>query len=662
MDGTMTNSWTIEDSKKLYRIQDWGTPYFSINDKGNIVVFPQGDSQVSLDLFDLVKSLEKRNIKPPLIIRFPEILSDRINRLNKCFETAIKRYGYQGTYQGVYPIKCNPHRHLVENVVQFGQPYNFGLEVGSKPELMIALAVLDNPKTYQKEDSKPLLICNGYKDQEYIETALLAQCLGKQSVIVIEQLSELSLALEISKRLEIFPVLGIRAKLNTKGCGHWENSTGERAKFGLTIPQIMEAINLLKKENRLSCLQLLHFHIGSQISSITTIKDAIREATQIYIQLVKLGASMGYLDVGGGLGVDYDGSKTNSPASKNYNMQNYANDIVAEVKEVCEGENIAMPVLISESGRSIASHQSILIFDVLSTSNCATINLKSPCQDDQLIVHDIWEIYQSISIDNYQESYHDAIQFKEEAISLFNLGHLSLLERAKIENIYWACCSNILEIIQHQNEIPEDLEDLEKSLSSVYHINLSIFQSAPDTWAIKQLFPILPIHRLNEKPTKKAILADLTCDSDGKIDHFIDFRKVKNFLELHSLETNDPDSTFSNSHSLNSLAKLPKYYIGMFLVGAYQEVMGNLHNLFGDTNLVHIIMTSNSYHIEQFIKGDTMIEVLQSLDYNAHELLEQIRLCSEKALQDKKITFAQLQLLRQNYEQSLSGYTYHAVD
>ncbi len=655
-------AWTIEDSKRLYRMEEWGAPYFSINEQGNIVVLSQGKNKASLDLFSLVESLEKRNIKPPLMIRFPEILADRIERLHNCFETAIKRYGYQGTYQGVYPIKCNQHRHLVENIVKFGEPYKLGLEVGSKPELMIALAVLKRSQDHQKKALNPLLICNGYKDKEYLETALLAQCLGKKSIIVIEQLSELYLALEISNRLKILPIFGIRAKLNTKGCGHWQNSTGERAKFGLTIPQIIKAVNLLKEHNRLSCLQLLHFHIGSQISSITTIKDAIREASQIYVELVKLGIPMGYLDVGGGLAVDYDGSKTDSPASKNYNMQNYANDIVAEVKEVCEQENIAMPVLISESGRAIVSHQSILIFDVLSVSNYRKTNPKYPSHEDHLIVHNIWETYQSINPENFQESYHDAVQFKEEAISLFNLGYLSLSQRANVEDIYWACCSLILEIIQQKNEIPEDLENLPKSMSLTYHINLSIFQSAPDTWAINQLFPILPIHRLNEKPTKRAILADLTCDSDGTIEHFINFRQVKDFLELHSLETAQDDSNSLNYPLSHSLPKHPQYYLGMFLVGAYQEIMGNLHNLFGDTNVVHIIMTDDSYYVEQIMKGDNIRKVLNALDYNAEELLETIRLCSETALQAQEITLTQLQCLLENYEQSLTRYTYHTGD
>jgi arginine decarboxylase len=504
------------------------------------------------------------------------------------------------------------------------------------------------------------LICNGYKDKEYIETALLAQCLGKKSIIVIEQPSELHLILEVSQKLEIFPIIGIRAKLNTKGCGHWGDSTGDHAKFGLMIPQIMEVINLLKTVNKLPCLKLLHFHIGSQISSIATIKNAIREASQIYVELVKLGAPMGYLDVGGGLGIDYDGSKSNSLTSKNYNMQNYANDIVAEVQEVCAEKKIKMPVLVSESGRAIASHQSILIFDVLSAaSHYGRITAQKPHTDDNLIVHNIWEIYQSIHLENYQESYHDVVQFKQEGISLFNLGYLSLAERAKMEEIYWASCSKILELIQSQNEVPEDLKELVNNLDSVYYINLSIFRSVSDSWAINQLFPILPIHRLHEKPTKKAILADLTCDSDGKIDYFIDAQGTKKFLEVHSLETDLNDSFRSQKPRLNYLSKRPRYYLGMFLVGAYQEVMGNFHNLFGDTNVVHVTMTTNGYHIEQFVKGDTTSEVLQALDYDAQELLESVRLISEKAWQAQKITLSQLQLLLHNYETILRGYTYH---
>ncbi|MGC1393550.1 MAG: biosynthetic arginine decarboxylase [Coleofasciculaceae cyanobacterium] len=627
--------WKIEDSEKLYRIQGWGEPYFSINAAGHVTVSPKGDRGGSLDLFELVESLQQRNLGLPLLIRFSDILEDRIERLNACFAKAIARYSYQGKYQGVFPVKCNQQRHLVEDLVRFGQPYQFGLEAGSKPELMIALATLKTPDA--------LLVCNGYKDFEYIETALLATRLGQKPLIVLEQLEEVQLVIECSRQLGIEPMLGVRAKLSTKGTGRWGDSAGDRAKFGLTIPEILSVVDQLKAEGMLNSLQLLHFHIGSQISAIGVIKDAIREASQIYVELSAMGANMQYLDVGGGLGIDYDGSKTNFHASKNYNMQNYANDIVAEVKEACEGRQLPVPVLISESGRAIASHQSVLIFDVLGTSDVHS-QTPTPLQEkEHLIIRNLWETYQTLSLENYQEAYHDAIQFNEEAKSLFSLGYLTLIQRARAEQLYWACCQKILEISRTQDYVPDDLEDLEKSMASVYYINLSVFQSVPDAWAIEQLFPIMPIHRLDEEPTRRGTLADLTCDSDGKINQFIDLRDVKSVLELHPLKA--------------EAAKEP-YYLGLFLAGAYQEVMGNLHNLFGDTNTVHIQLTPRGYEIEQVVKGDTVKEVLGYVQYKAEDLVESIRRRTEKALQENRITLAEAQRLLQNYERSLGSYTY----
>ncbi|MBZ8178925.1 biosynthetic arginine decarboxylase [Oscillatoria salina] len=647
-------NWTIEDSEKLYRIASWGEPYFSINAAGHVTVSPQGDRGGSLDLLELVEALKLRNVGLPLLIRFSDILADRIERLHACFAKAIARYNYPGTYRGVYPVKCNQHRHLLEALVEFGKPYQFGVEAGSKPELAIALATLEPVSNYLDNSPNTLLICNGYKDREYIETALLATRLGHFPVIVIEQLEELPLVIDIAQKLCINPVLGVRAKLSTQGTGRWGKSSGDRAKFGLTIPQILSVVNQLAAAEMLNCLQLLHFHIGSQISNISVIKDAIREASQIYVQLTKLGAKMQYLDVGGGLGVDYDGSKTNFHASKNYNMQNYANDIVAEVKEACEETQIAAPVLISESGRAIASHQSVLIFDVLGTNDVPSQPPQPIAEKEHLIIRNLWETYTAINSENYQEAYHDAIQFKEEAISLFNFGYLSLAERARAEQLYWACCQQILEISRQQEYVPDDLEDLEKIMASIYYINLSVFQSAPDTWAIDQLFPIMPIHRLNEEPTQRGILADLTCDSDGKIDQFIDLRDIKDILELHPLvnKSETKPETVSASPS-----KQP-YYLGMFLVGAYQEIMGNLHNLFGDTNAVHISMTPKGYQIEHLVKGDTVAEVLGYVQYNAEDLLERIRRRTEQALQENRITIAESQRLLQNYERSLNNYTY----
>jgi arginine decarboxylase len=625
-------NWTIEQSENLYRIQGWGEPYFSINAAGHVTVSPKGDRGGSLDLYELVNALRERNLSLPLLIRFSDILEHRIDRLNACFAKAIARYNYGGSYRGVFPIKCNQQRHLVADLVRFGKPHQFGLEAGSKPELMIALAMLDTPGA--------LLICNGYKDREYIETAILAQRLGHTPVIVLEQVEEIPLVIEASRSLGIEPFLGVRAKLSTKGIGRWGDSSGDRAKFGLTIPEILQVVNQLREADLLGALQLLHFHIGSQISSISVIKDAILEASKIYVELAQLGANMKYLDVGGGLGVDYDGSQTNFHASKNYNLQNYANDIVAEVKEACEERRLPPPILISESGRAVASHQSVLIFDVLSTSDVPT-DLPEPVQEEEhQIIRNLWETYCTINVENYQEAFYDATQFKEEALSRFKLGYLSLTQRARAEQFYWACCKKILDIARQQDYVPDDLEDLEKIMASIYYVNMSVFQSAPDSWAIDQLFPIMPIHRLDEDPTQRCILADLTCDSDGKIDQFIDLRDVKPVLELHPLKSGEP------------------YYLGLFLAGAYQEIMGNLHNLFGDTNAVHIQLTPKGYQIEHVVKGDTMTEVVSYVQYDAEDLVERIRRRAEQALTEKRITLQESQRLLQNYERSLSRYTY----
>ncbi|BAU43723.1 biosynthetic arginine decarboxylase [Leptolyngbya sp. O-77] len=427
---------------------------------------------------------------------------------------------------------------------------------------------------------------------------------------------------------------------------------GDRAKFGLTVPEIIQAVEKLRAADMLSCLQLLHYHIGSQIPAINVIKDAIREASQIFVELAQLGANMRYLDVGGGLGVDYDGSKTNFYASKNYNMQNYAYDVVAEVKEACEERDVPMPTLISESGRAIASHQSVLVFDVLGTSDVIAEEPEPTTDDDHLILRNLYETWQSITPDTYQEAYHDATQFKEEAISLFGFGYLSLVERARAERLYWACCAKILEIARQQDYVPDDLEDLEKIMASIYYVNLSVFQSAPDSWAIDQLFPIMPIHRLDEEPTCRGTLADLTCDSDGKIDQFIDLRDVKSVLELHPLVRGQ------GADANSELQTTEPYYLGLFLGGAYQEIMGNLHNLFGDTNTVHIQLTPKGYQIEHVVKGDTMTEVLGYVQYDSEDLIESIRRQSEAALQERRITLQEAQLLLQNYERSLSRYTY----
>ncbi len=634
---TDTARWTIEDSEELYRIKGWGEPYFSINAKGNITVSPRGDRGGSLDLKRLVEGLKQRDFQLPVLIRFSEILADRLERLNACFAKAIARFSYDGVYQGVFPVKCNQQRHIVEDLVRFGKPYQFGLEAGTKPELMIALASLNTPGA--------LIICNGYKDESYVETAMLGQKLGQKPIIVLEQVEEVEVAIATAKRLGIHPNLGVRAKLAAKGSGRWGDSAGDRAKFGLTIPEIITVVEKLEAADMLESLQLLHFHIGSQVNAISVIKEAMREACQIYVELISLGAPMGYLDVGGGLGVDYDGSKTSSQGSKNYSIQNYANDVVFHVKDACDARNVPMPTLVSESGRAIASHQSVLIFDVLGTSEAIPEAPKPYRDGEHKLIRELWDVYTTVNIENYQEAFTDAVQFKKEAASLFNLNYLKLTERARIERLYWGCCKKVVALLQQQSHVPEELEHLEKSMASIYYLNLSLFKAALDTWAIGQLFPIMPIHRLTEEPTKRATLADLTCDSDGKIDRFIGPKGTKDILELHSLKSDE------------------SYYLGMFLVGAYQETLGNLHNLFGNINTVHIHLASKAktkqgYTIEHVVRGNTTDEVLQQVQYDPKDMIEQIRRRSEQALQEGQITIEEARKLMDNYKAGMDRYTY----
>lgn len=633
--------WSTEDSEDLYRIKSWGEPYFSINTAGNVVISPQGERGGSIDLMELVGALKRRNLALPLLIRFPDVLQDRLDRLNSAFARAFTRYGYPGVYRGVFPVKCNQQRHLVENLVEFGKKYHFGLEAGSKPELLIALANLTTEGA--------LLICNGYKDDAYVETAILGQRLGRTVLIVVEQLDEVRMVINASRKLGLKPTIGVRAKLSSRGEGRWGISVGDRAKFGLSVPEIVEATEMLKAAGMLDCLQLLHFHIGSQISSIGIIKSALKEAARIYVELANMGADMKYLDVGGGLAVDYDGSKTSFYASKNYNIQNYANDVVAEIKDACQLAKIQYPTLISESGRAIASHQTVLVFDVLGASQVSQAHPAPPDVSEHRLLHNLYETYLSINPENYQEPYHDAVGFKEEATSAFQHGLLTLAARAKAESIYWSCCRKVRDIVRELESVPVELEKLEPDLSSIYYTNMSVFQSCPDSWAIDQLFPIMPIHRLQEEPSERATLADLTCDSDGKIDRFIAHKEdVKTLLEVHSLLPSASDQ--GRPHQ--------PYYLGMFLTGAYQEIMGNLHNLFGDINAVHISMTNDGYEVEHVVRGDTMKEVLSYVQYNSEDLVEAVRRQTEKAVQASSMTIEEAQKLLQNYETSLNRYTY----
>ena len=647
---TAPGLWTAEDGARLYGLDRWGDPYFSVGDEGHVQVHPLGTEDRRLDLVALVQELQGRDLSLPLLIRFDDVLEDRLERLHQAFAQAITTYGYGGRYQGVFPVKCNQQRHVVEQLVESGRHWHFGLEAGSKAELLIALSLVADPEA--------LLICNGYKDQRYIETAILARRLGRQPVVVIEQPDELPRIIAASQALGASPFLGIRAKLSSRSTGRWGSSVGEGAKFGLAAPEVLETIEGLRDAGLLGELRLLHFHIGSQITDIAVLKDALQEAGQIYGELTRLGAPMGYLDVGGGLGIDYDGSRTASAASTNYSLQNYANDVVATVKECCEPHGIPVPTLVSESGRAIASHFSVLVFDVLGAGSLP--GAVPPRQNDEaLILRNLRDTYAAItateaavaaSVEALQEAWNDALKFKDDALAAFRLGYLSLPERGLAEQLTWACCQAIAErlaALPADTPIPEELRALPAALASTYYANLSVFRSAPDTWAIDQLFPVLPIHRLHEKPEGLGSFADLTCDSDGKIARFIDPAghsgrgQVKPLLELHSLRPGEP------------------YWIGLFLGGAYQEVMGNLHNLFGSTNAVHLrLKASGGYQLDHVVRGDTNAEVLEAMEHNPELLLERLRVASEEAIGRGQLRISDARRLMAHLEASLRQTTY----
>jgi len=625
-------AWTTKDSAALYNVAGWSSGYFRINDAGHIEVTPSGPDGPSLDLYDLVLDLQRRGLSIPLLMRFPDILHSRVRTLFGCFENAIAEYGYRGRYRGVYPIKVNQQHQVVDELVRFGHPYGLGLEAGSKPELLAGLVLLDNPDA--------LLVLNGYKDVEYMETALLSQRLGRYPIVVIDRYREVDVLLEVSRRLGIRPHIGVRAKLTTRGAGKWMESTGDRSKFGLTATETVLLVEKLREAKMLDCLELLHFHIGSQISSVRAIKDAMREACRIYVELVKAGAGLKFFDAGGGLGVDYDGSSTNWPSSTNYTMQEYANDVVASIQDACEIASIPHPDILTESGRALVAHHSVLVFNILDV-NEVLAGQSAPQVDthEPPVIQQLVETWRSVSRKNFQEAYHDALQLKEEATNLFNVGLLDLRGRARVEQLFWGCCEAILKIIRELDYVPDDLEALERSLADTYYGNFSVFQSAPDHWAVKQLFPTVPLHRLNERPTRRGVIADLTCDSDGKIDQFIDLRDVKSSLELHPFDGQP-------------------YYMGVFLVGAYQEILGDLHNLFGDTNAVHISLDENGYCIDHVVEGDSVTEVLGYVQFQKQYLVERLRQATEEALRRGLLTFEESALLIRRYEEGLAGYTY----
>ncbi len=625
--------WTTQDSEELYNVHGWGLGFFRVNEKGHLAMTPPG-SHRSIDIKALVDDLHRRGVALPILIRFTDLIKARIESLVSAFSNAIQEYEYSGRYRGVYPIKVNQQRHLVEDLVRFSAPHHLGLEAGSKPELMVVLAMLEDPEA--------LIICNGYKDREYIEMALLARKLGRNCIIVVEKADEIDLILDVSERLKVEPVIGVRCKLSSKGTGRWQSSAGDRAKFGLTITELVDVIDRLKTMGKLGMLQLLHFHIGSQISAIRAIKAAMREATRVYTEMHRMGCPMKYIDVGGGLGVDYDGSRTNFASSMNYDIQEYAYDVVASIRDACDNAGIAHPDIITESGRAMVSHNSVLIFNSLGVSAMVAGTKPVPPGDDadENLV-ELWELHESITVKNLLEPLHDAQEIKEESLARFNLGLMTLEERATIEQMYWAICHKLARTAKDAEYTPEDLEPIEKALADTFFCNFSVFQSAPDSWAIGQLFPVVPIHRLGEEPTRRGVLADITCDSDGKLEKFIDRRDVKHVLELH-----EPNGQ--------------PYYIGMFLLGAYQEILGDLHNLFGDTHAVHVSAVDGGlgYRIDHLVEGDTVKEVLEYVEYDRQRLIQKLRRGIETAIENETLTMEEAAHLIDTYTRGLEGYTY----
>ncbi len=625
--------WTAADANDTYNIPRWGCGYFAVNDQGNLIVQPRGEGNGAIDMKELIDELAARGIQLPILLRFSDILRARIELLCSAFTGAMKEYGYGGQYRGVYPIKVNQNRTVVEEIIEFGRPFHYGLEAGSKPELLAIMAI--------HQDDESLIVCNGYKDEEYIETALLASKMGKTVILVVEKPDELDHIHRVSERVKIKPSLGIRARLSSRGAGRWEQSGGDFSKFGLSAAEMVEAIDKLKAWGQTDTLKLLHFHLGSQISAIKSVKNALREAGRMYVELYKLGAKgLSYVDVGGGLGVDYDGSQTNFASSMNYTVQEYANDVVFAIKEICDADQVPHPNIVSESGRAVAAHHSVLVVNVLGVTEFTTHVPAQLAKPVPPLVNNMWETYQGVSAKNLLESYHDAVEYKDQVLQLFNLGHLSLENRVLCENLFWAICEKVLHLSRNMAHVPEELEGLEKALSDTYFCNFSMFQSVPDSWAVDQLFPICPIHRLNEEPTRRGTLADITCDSDGKIDSFIDLRDVKHVLELHKKGDQD-------------------YYLGIFLVGAYQEILGDLHNLFGDTNTVHVQLSpEGDYDVKEVVAGDTVSEVLSFVDYSPSDLLGRLRGKVESALRRKLMTIEESRTLINRFRQGMIGYTY----
>ena len=623
--------WRIEDSEDLYNVKGWGGRYFSINEKGHMTVTPK-EGCASVDLPELVDELALRDVSAPMLIRFPDILDDRINRIDSCFKEAAKEYEFNGKNFVVMPIKVNQMRPVVEEIVSHGKKCNIGLEAGSKPELHAIIAL--------NTDSDSLIICNGYKDEEFIELALLAQKMGRKIIIVIEKLNELKTTAKIAKRLKVTPNLGVRIKLASSGSGKWEESGGDGSKFGLTSSELLEALDYLEEHDMMDCLKLVHYHIGSQVSKIKKINVALREAAQFYVQLYKMGYHIEYVDMGGGLGIDYDGTSSSSPSSVNYSIQEYANNAIYTIVDACDKNELPHPNVICESGRALTAHHSVLIFEVLETTSLPKWDDdEEPEEDDHELIKELYESWDELNKSSSLEIWHDAQEIREEALNLFSLGLLDLKSRAKIERLFWSIAREVNHIANDLKRVPEDFTSLPKLLADKYFCNFSLFQSLPDLWAIDQLFPIIPIQRLDENPTHLATLQDITCDSDGKITNFV-AKSTQHTIPLHS---------FSDKEH---------YYIGVFLVGAYQEILGDLHNLFGDTNAVHVSVDEKGYYIDQIIDGETVADVLEYVQYSPKKLVRTVETWVTKCVKEGKITVEEGKEFLSNYRSGLYGYTY----
>lgn len=625
--------WTIEDSNELYNMSGWGTSYFGINEKGDVYVTPCKDD-TQIDLHDVMDELSLRDITPPVLLRFPDILDNRIEKTWSCFKKASDEYGFTGENFIIYPIKVNQMQPVVEEIISHGRKFNLGLEAGSKPELHAVIAV--------QCQSDSLIICNGYKDQSYIELALLAQKMGKRIFIVVEKLNELEFIAKAAKKLNVRPNLGIRIKLASSGSGKWEESGGDASKFGLTSSELLKALEILEKKEMKDCLRLIHFHIGSQITKIRRIQTALREASQFYIQLHKMGYNVDFVDCGGGLGVDYDGTRSpNSESSVNYSIQEYVNDCIYTFVEAANRNGIQHPNIITESGRSLSAHHSVLVIDVLETASLPEMDDEfEPGEASHPLVKDLYDIWDNLNPRTMLEDWHDAEQIRDEALDLFSHGIVDLQTRAEIERMYWSVCREINSLAKSLKHTPEELKNLDKILADKYFCNFSLFQSLPDAWAVDQLFPIVPLQRLNERPTRSATLQDITCDSDGKITNFVTNRNISHILPVHTLRKNEP------------------YYLGVFLVGAYQEILGDMHNLFGDTNAAHITVKDGRYHIDQIFDGETVEEVLNYVQYNPKKLVRQLEVWVTKSVKQGKISLEEGKEFLSNYRSGLYGYTY----